>query len=106
MDGRSRLARRAADLYRSFLAATDYATITDVQVAACRRAAELLALAEKSRHDMMRGEPVDCDALIRLELTADRAMRRLPKAARKITPTFSEIVAKRAKITPRPEAKA
>lgn len=96
IDGRSALSRRTEDLFRSFMAAYAYADIGDVQTAAARRAAELTALAEQARHRVMRGEAADYDAIIRLEGAADRAVRRLPVAARKAAPTFAELAAKRA----------
>lgn len=107
IDGRSALARRTEDLFRSFLAAIPYGDTNDIQVAACRRAAELTALAEQARHTVLRGGAANYDSIIRLEGAADRAVRRLPKAARKAAPTFAEIAAKRAaKITAHSEAKA
>src|SRR5260370_20332429 len=78
IDGRTELGRRVRDLAESFAQQLGgWPALSDMQVAAVRRAAELGALAEQSRRDALRGGHVDPLALSRLEGVAARAQRAL-----------------------------
>jgi hypothetical protein len=78
IDGRTELGRRVRDLAESFAQQLGgWPALSDMQVAAVRRAAELGALAEQSKRDALRGGHVDPLALSRLEGVAARAQRAL-----------------------------
>jgi hypothetical protein len=78
VDGRSSQSRRRRDLIATYVAALGGADkVSPTAMNDIVRAADLVAIAEKSRADALRGENVDLSALIRLEGAADRAVRRL-----------------------------
>lgn len=78
VNGRTAVGRRVRDLAESFAASLGgWPKLTDMQVAAIRRAAELSALAEQTRVEALRKGCADPLALSRLEGCADRAVRRL-----------------------------
>src|ERR1700681_4224312 len=69
----SPLGRRYGDLVRSFVAALGgEATLDESQRMAVGRAGELVVATEMQRARMLRGEPVDALALIRLDNNAAR----------------------------------
>jgi hypothetical protein len=95
LDGRKRVVRRSRELaahYTSTLTATGQAMTIDL-VAAISRAAELVALAEQLRADLLRGKSVVLDDLVRTERLANLATRQLhlPRAPSAPTPSFSEV---------------
>jgi hypothetical protein len=80
LDSRSRTGRRRADLIALYTAALGGRDrITEGQLADIVRAAELVAVAEEARFAALTkgGGAVDLAALVRIEGTADRAVRRL-----------------------------
>jgi hypothetical protein len=93
IDGRSLLGRRVRDMADYYVAQLGgcWATLTDMQAAAVRRAAELTALAEQARADALKNGNADPEQLVRLENLATRAERRLsfkPRAENR--PTLRE----------------
>jgi hypothetical protein len=100
IDGRTDLGRRVRDLAESFaLQFGGWSALNDMQAAAVRRAAELGALAEKSRRDALLGGACnDPLALARLEGVAARALRALglDKRREPTGPTLHEYFAARA----------
>jgi hypothetical protein len=97
IDGRTRTARRVAQLieyFTAFFGGVDKCTPilrTNIQ-----RAAELIALSENARSAALRAPVFDIENLTRLESTTDRAVRRLalPKEARDqiISRTLADIL--------------
>jgi hypothetical protein len=78
VDGRSSQSRRRRDLIRGYVSALGGPDkVSPTAMNDVVRAADLVAIAEKSRADALRGGTVDLSALIRLEGAADRAVRRL-----------------------------
>jgi hypothetical protein len=70
--------RRYGDLVRSFVAALGgEGALDEHQRMAIRRAGELVTAAEQMRAAMLRGDPVDALALIRLDNSAARAVKSL-----------------------------
>jgi hypothetical protein len=68
--------RRYGDLARSFVAALGGEdALNEHQRMAIRRAGELVVAAEMQRAAMLRGEPVDALALVRLDNNAARAVK-------------------------------
>jgi hypothetical protein len=95
LDNRSSHGRRRRDLIRDYVTAlggaekVPPATMNDIT-----RAADLVALAEKTRADALRGDAVDMGDLVRLEGAADRAVRRLAiKPGTPTGPTLQEYLA-------------
>jgi hypothetical protein len=80
LDSRSRTGRRRVDLIALYTAALGGRDrITEGQLADIVRAAELVAVAEEARFAALTkgGGAVDLAALVKIEGTADRAVRRL-----------------------------
>ena len=78
ISGWTALGRRLRDLADSYVVKLGgWEALTDMQAAAVRRAAELMALAEQTRANALRNGCADPVALARLEGCADRAVRRL-----------------------------
>jgi hypothetical protein len=78
IDGRSQLGRRLRDLAENFAAQLGgWPALSDTMTAAIRRAAELTALAEKTRAEALRNGNFDPLVLVRLEGAASRAVRAL-----------------------------
>jgi hypothetical protein len=69
--------RRRRDLIAAFLSALGPSGLNDLVQNDVRRAVELMVGAEMARAGMLRGEPTDMLALVRLEGVASRAVRRL-----------------------------
>jgi len=77
LDGRTRAARRAREIV-SQLSAELGGKLSPIQNAAVERAAALLALAEDARTRRLAGdEAVGLNDLVRIDGSADRALRRL-----------------------------
>jgi hypothetical protein len=100
--------RRLADTFAVGLGG--WAALTDIQVAAVRRAAELAAIAETARARMLAGDQaVSLDDLVRVDAASDRALRRLgikPGAPRSNEPdlaTYLANLAAQEPATPEPE---
>src|SRR5579862_3325901 len=78
IDGRSQLGRRLHDLASGFAAQLGgWPALSDTMAANVRKAAELTALAERTRAQALRNGNVDPLALVRLEGAAGRAVRAL-----------------------------
>jgi hypothetical protein len=78
ISGWTALGRRIRDLADSYAVPLGgWGALTDMQAAAVRRAAELMAIAEQTRANALRDGCADPVALARLEGCADRAVRRL-----------------------------
>jgi hypothetical protein len=94
----SEAGRRYGDLVRSFVAALGgEAALNEHQRMAVRRAGELVTAAEMERAKMLRGEPVDPLALIRLDNSAARAVKALAiKPSVPPVKTLAEHLAERA----------
>jgi hypothetical protein len=69
--------RRRRDLVEAFVNALGEQVGSDLTLVAVRRAAELQAMCEMARANMLNGQPVDMLALVRLEGVAARAIRQL-----------------------------
>jgi hypothetical protein len=70
--------RRRRDLITAFLSALGgEQACSDLTMVAVRRAAELQAMCEMARANMLNGQPTDMLALVRLEGVAARAIRAL-----------------------------
>jgi hypothetical protein len=97
VDGRTKSGRRIRDLAEIFAQRLGgWDALNDMELAAVRRAAEMVALAERARADALRGGRIDPDKLLRFEGAADRAVRRLGigrKPERR--PTLTEYLATR-----------
>jgi hypothetical protein len=89
--------RRYGDLVSSFVAALGGEAALDEQTRmAVRRAGELVTAAEQERAKMLRGEPVDALALIRLDNNAARAVRLLAlpeRRGKRAGPSLAEHIA-------------
>jgi hypothetical protein len=72
-DGRSTSARRFRDLVRSFESEFD-GNLREADRSLIRQAATLLLKSEQMQEAVVRGEPVDSDALIRMASTAKRVL--------------------------------
>jgi hypothetical protein len=84
----SQAGRRYGDLVRSFVAALGgEAGLNEYQRMAVRRAGELTVAAEMERAKMLRGEPVDCEHLVKIDNNAARAVRALGIKPRATAPT-------------------
>ena len=78
VSGRSAVGRRIHDLSDQWAAALGgWDTLTDMMAGNIRKAAELTALAEKSRADALRDGTFDALALVRLEGASRRAVAAL-----------------------------
>ncbi len=79
VDGRSKAAKRAKELAASFVAQLGKAAADGgaAALAAVRKAAELVVVAEVLRARALRGETVDLSELVKVEGIADRAVRAL-----------------------------
>jgi hypothetical protein len=94
-DGRSSSARRFRDLVQSFEAEFD-GDLSEADRSLIKQAATLLLKSEQMQEAVVRGEPVDSDALIRMASTAKRILAAISaKSAKRgpARPTFSEYVA-------------
>jgi hypothetical protein len=70
--------RRIGDLVEAFVNALGGKQVcSDLTLVAVRRAAELQAMCEMARANMLNGQPTDMLALVRLEGVASRAVRAL-----------------------------
>jgi hypothetical protein len=84
IDGRTNLGRRVLDLVQVFVEQLGgWDALNDMEFAAVKKAAELVALAEQARADALRQGKVNPDVLLRFEGCADRAVRRLGLIVRK-----------------------
>ncbi len=72
-DGRTSSARRFRDLVQSFEAEFD-GDLCEADRSLIRQAATLLLKSEQMQEAVVRGEPVDSDALIRMASTAKRVL--------------------------------
>ena len=87
VDGRTRWGRRIRDLCEVFAQRLGgWDVLNDMELAAVKRAAELMTLAEQARANALQGCHIDPDMLIRLQGAADRAVRRLDIKAGKPAP--------------------
>ncbi|MFK4725386.1 hypothetical protein ABIE89_006486 [Bradyrhizobium niftali] len=82
VDGRSSSARRFRDLVRAYEAEVG-GDLTEVGRGLIRQAAALTFKAEKLQSDLVNGNPVDGDQLIRLTGTAKRILSALGEKAAK-----------------------
>lgn len=100
VDGRSAAGRRMRDLMAIYAESLGGAEqLSDHQVTAVRRAAELVVIAETARAAVLEGKSTDLDGLVRAENMAGRAVRQLgirPVAAKPKGPTLAEHLARRA----------
>ena len=80
-DGRSSSARRFRDLVQSFEAEFE-GDLCEADRSLIRQAATLLLKSEQMQEMVVRGEPVDSDALIRMASTAKRRRKREAAAPR------------------------
>jgi hypothetical protein len=97
VDGRTAAARRYRDLCMSL--ADDLggaSTLTEAQSALVRQAAAMIVQSEKLQGEVLRGEVVDSEQLVRLANAATRILSRLglKRAARDTTPTIADIAAR------------
>ena len=84
IDGRTNLGRRVHDLVEVFVEQLGgWDALNDMEFAAVKKAAELVALAEQARADALHQGKVNPDVLLRFEGCADRAVRRLGIIGRK-----------------------
>jgi hypothetical protein len=90
IDGRSSLARRYRDLVESFEADLGGPSLTEVERGLIRQAASLTLRAEQLSADLVNGQPVDGDQLIRLTGTAKRILQAISAKAAKRKPTGSD----------------
>lgn len=98
LDNRSTDGRRRRDLVRAYIVALGGADkISPAAMNDITRAADLVALAEKTRADALRGTAVDMGDLIRLGGAADRAVRRLgiKPGAQPAAPSIQDYIAER-----------
>jgi hypothetical protein len=98
VDGRSSSARRFRDLVRAYEAEVG-GNLTEVERGLVRQAAALTFKAEKLQSDLVNGNPVDGDQLIRLTGTAKRILSALGEKASKRkppAPTLQDHLARRA----------
>jgi hypothetical protein len=67
-------------------------------IAAVGRAAELVAISEQLRADVLRGLPVSADDIVRVERVAASALRalHLPSASSKPAPTLADYLKQQA----------
>jgi hypothetical protein len=86
VDGRTRTAKRARTMFAYFRELLSNRGVDVELEAAIARAAELLALAEQLRADMLRGKLISPDDLVRVERLADTSVRRLHLPPRAATP--------------------
>jgi hypothetical protein len=94
-DGRSSSARRFRDLVQSFEAEFE-GDLCEADRSLIRQAATLLLKSEQMQEMVVRGEPVDSDALIRMASTAKRVLAAISaKSAKRkpAGPTIAEYVA-------------
>jgi hypothetical protein len=94
-DGRSSSARRFRDLVQSFEAEFE-GDLCEADRSLIRQAATLLLKSEQMQEMVVRGEPVDSDALIRMASTAKRVLAAISaKSAKRkpARPSFSEYIA-------------
>jgi hypothetical protein len=87
IDGRSSLARRFRDLVESFEADLGGPSLTEVERGLIRQAAALTLRSEQLQADMVNGQPVDGDQLIRLTGTAKRILQAITVKASKRKPS-------------------
>jgi hypothetical protein len=96
VDGRSVEARRYRDLTMAL--ADDLggaASLTEAQRALVRQAAAMIVQSEKLQGEVLRGEVVDSEQLVRLANAATRILSRLgiKRTVRDTTPTLAEYLA-------------
>ena len=96
VDGRTEAGRRYRDLTMSL--ADDLggaATLTEAQRALVRQAAAMIVQSEKLQGEVLRGEVVDSEQLVRLANAATRILSRLglKRTVRDTTPTLAEYLA-------------
>jgi len=112
VDGRSSSARRFRDLVRAYEAEVGGVggKLTEVERGLIRQAAALTFKAESLQSDLVNGNPVDGDQLIRLTGTAKRILSAIGDKASKRkepAPTLQDHLAKRAaKVAERPSDEA
>src|SRR3954453_4619578 len=97
VDGRSSSARRFRDLVRAYEAEVG-GNLTEVERGLIRQAAALTFKAETLQSDLVNGNPVDGDQLIRLTGTAKRILSAIGEKASKRkapAPTLADHIAKR-----------
>src|SRR3954452_9035868 len=102
VDGRSSSARRFRDLVRAYEAEVG-GNLTEVERGLVRQAAALSFKAETLQCDLVNGNPVDGDQLIRLTVTAKRILSALGEKATKRqppAPTLQDHIARRAAARP------
>lgn len=99
IDGRSAEARRFRDLHRAFIAeAGGEAVVSEAERSLCRQAAALTLRSERLQAQIVRGEAVDDEQIVRLANAASRALsairrrRGKPRAA----PSVSDYLADKA----------
>jgi hypothetical protein len=97
VDSRTAAARRYRDLTMSL--ADDLggpASLTEAQRALVRQAAAMIVQSEKLQGEVLRGEVVDSEQLVRLANAATRILSRLgiKRTPRDTTPTLAEIAAR------------
>jgi hypothetical protein len=93
IDGRFRVAKRAKRLAARFREVLGDREHTVELEASIRRAAELCAIGEQLRADMLRGRAVSADDLVRVERLSAAAVRALGKSVPSMptAPSFSEV---------------
>jgi hypothetical protein len=94
LNGNTAQARRFRDLLEALLQQLGNPT-DPIRQAEAVAAASAMVIAEDARAKALRGEPVDLDALVRLENTASRAFRKLGRAVMTKAPTLAEYSASR-----------
>jgi hypothetical protein len=104
VDGRLRAARRVKALTAAFLTQLD---ATDpVTLAAVKKAAELVAVAEDLRRRALQGDVIDLGEMVKVEGVADRAVRALAidrkRALAPRAPSLKEYLAARRTHGPTP----
>jgi hypothetical protein len=90
------MGRRVADLASALAQRVNvngWAGLSEMEAAAVRRAAEMVALAEEARAQALRHGKIDPDKLLRFEGAADRAVRRLGIGRKARQPTLHEHLA-------------
>jgi hypothetical protein len=98
IDGRTSSARRFRDLVQSFEAEFE-GNLCEADRSLIRQAATLLLKSEQMQEAVVRGEPVDSDALIRMASTAKRVLAAISAKSVKrkpAAPTIADYLARKA----------
>jgi len=94
-DGRSRTARRVKELAAGYIAQLGGGDVDAATLAAVKKAAELVVVAEKLRGRALRGESIDLSEMVKVQGVADRAVRALGiKPGKPVLPSLAEHLAR------------